>query len=140
MYLRPCIYVLATRFEAARVRLSRLETPISVLAAFVPPRGQNSNGRAPLAHESTRQRQLSTIRILLPPHSFLSFFPSLRVFSVYPCCNWEIFFFFFGNSHFSLVTWLFRNMEIWNIWKRLGKFWDWKNEGVFAHRIYIAEQ
>ena len=76
-----------------------------------------------------------------PPSPLLSLVLSIPTsFLVYPCCNWEIFFFFFGNSHFSLVTWLFRNMEIWNIWKRLGKFWDWKNEGVFAHRIYIAEQ
>lgn len=121
IYGRVCVRDTFRPRRGGARSLSRLETPISVLC----PAPAKLNGRAPLAHESTRQRQLDDPLSPLPSSLVLSITARsqtriLKRVSVLKLGNF--FFRFFANLIFlrNLIISKHENLNIWN--GRLGKF------------------
>lgn len=122
IYGRVCVRDTFRPRRGGARSLSRLETPISVLC----PAPAKLNGRAPLAHESTRQRQLDDPLSPLPSSRFsrsIHHCAFSNAYSRVPVLKLGNFFFrFFANLIFlrNLIISKHENLDIWN--GRLGKF------------------
>lgn len=121
IYGRVCVRDTFRPRRGGARSLSRLETPISVLC----PAPAKLNGRAPLAHESTRQRQLDDPLSPLPSSLVLSITArsQTRILKrVFVLKLGNFFFRFFANLIFlrNLIISKHENLDIWN--GRLGKF------------------